>query len=299
MTGASGFIGSALVRALAANSHVVTATSRSPRPESYPDEVDWLQSDPADLAEADITGHEAMIHLAAISDSRGLAEHDIFRVNQKRAEDIAGLAKRAHVDKFLLFSSVKAISEKSIVHNSVPSPTSIYGKSKLAAEISVRGLLQNSKTKLYVLRPAPVYGNPVRANFRLLNKLVDSRLPLPFGSLDARKSYLYRENLLDFLSTVLDGEIEPGDYNLADSRSLTLPELLDLISEAKDIDSKVFSIPRGFLTLGARFLPTSYSDLLFSDSIVGENPAQMSGLWQPPFSPEEGVKQSFGNSLKP
>lgn len=297
LTGASGFIGMALTKLLSETGYEVTANGRNQRPGPCPADVRWLSKAPSSLTSVDLADQDCVIHLAALANTRGSFSEELVAVNQELAAHLANCAVAAKINKFILFSSSKAVSEFSIGEDTQPEPTSPYGRSKLAAERVTQKILQGTGVELYIVRPVPVYGRPLKSNFKMLERIVDLQLPLPLGSITAKRSFLYIENLLDFVVRMLEEGFESGTYNLADAHSQTLPEFLSLVAAARGRRLRIFNSPV-LLTFLSRVLPQNISNLLLHDADVGVSDLQAQGVWRPPHKTDEGVLQAFGNSAK-
>ena len=102
------------------------------------------------------------------------------------------------------FSAGTGLSEDQAI-----APTGPYGESKRLAEAPVEEL--RSVGKLGVnLRPPLIYGSGARGNWPRLLQLARSPLPLPFGSVRNRRSFLGIENLADLVLAILSGATSRG-----------------------------------------------------------------------------------------
>src|SRR5262249_38964089 len=161
VTGASGFVGQPLVRALVDAGYAVRAATRRPVPfpgavettivPDFSDPVNW---DPI-LRDIDIVIHAAAhVHLGRSHDQRDLGN----RINFMATHDLASAAARARVERFVFISSVRAqvgaSSKVVITEENCPQPTNNYGRSKLAAELAIRA----AGVPYTILRPVVVYG---------------------------------------------------------------------------------------------------------------------------------------------
>ena len=141
LTGAHGYVGSALRRALIHAGWTVFLLSR--RDQVGEDEIRWSldQSAPGSLGEELRRRHvSAVVHAAW--DLRLVRPHDLQRVNVQGSLRLLGQARAAEVSRFVFISSISAFDEAQ----------SEYGKTKLAVEHAVAG--QGG----VVIRPGLVYG---------------------------------------------------------------------------------------------------------------------------------------------
>lgn len=172
VTGASGYIGTALCAALHRGGHEVVAQVFRGRaapglPAVYRCD---LSEDPAHAALRDVLcGVDCVFHLAGIAHQRA-SPADYQSVNVEATRALAQAALAAGVPRFVFMSSVKARA------------ASPYGVSKARAEALLQALSRNTEMDLAILRPALVYGAEARGHLAWLRRWVQLRLPeLPQG----------------------------------------------------------------------------------------------------------------------
>lgn len=220
VTGASGFIGSAVVAALARDGYAVRAAVRRPHL-SFPDGVEVVQH--PDLAEAFdwqplLQGVDQVVHLAGIAHTgRGVDRASYDRVNRQATAQLATAAAQAGVKHLVFVSSIRAqcgpAADHALTERDDPAPTYAYGASKLAAEEAVR----SSGVPFTILRPALLYGPGVKGNFALLARAAATRLPLPVKDFSNRRSLLGIDNFISALAFVLATPATIGEtYVVAD-----------------------------------------------------------------------------------
>lgn len=182
LTGATGFIGSALCKALVESGYQVRALTRKPRPPS--DNVVWVPGDLGNppAVHALLEGAHTIIHCAGTVRGKSRAEFD--RVNVEGTRGILS-ATRAHVPppRLLFISSLAARSPE----------LSWYAASKAAAEALIRD--QGQDLSWTILRPTAVYGPGDREMRPLFQWLLRGVLPAPQPA-GGRFSLLHVDDLI-------------------------------------------------------------------------------------------------------
>lgn len=165
VTGASGYIGSVLVPLLERAGHDVTSVDLGLYRESAfgsglrdPDGSDVRTMQPVDLV-----GHDAVIHLAAISnDPVGNLNPELtYDINHRASTRLAELAREAGVRRFLFSSSCSlygASDQPYVTETASMAPVTPYAESKVLVERDLHDLADDEFSPTY-LRNATVYGS--------------------------------------------------------------------------------------------------------------------------------------------
>src|SRR5579863_2392828 len=233
VTGASGFVGRAVVAGLAGGGASVRAAVRRRPQLAFAAGVEVMEH--PDLAQVFdwrplLAGVGRVVHLAGIAHAgRGVPADAYDRVNRQATARLAAAAARAGVAHFVFVSSIRAQSGAAADHvlteRDAAAPTSDYGRSKLAAEAELRA----AGAPFTVLRPAPLYGPGVKGNFALLLRAARSRWPLPVKNFANRRSLLGIDNFVSALAFVLGEPATRGEiYIVADPGPA--PRLADMIA---------------------------------------------------------------------
>ena len=199
VTGASGFIGGALVRRLAERGQEVLPAHRG---EAARGISDLARRSEADLARM-LAGVDAVYHLAGLHEgSRHATAADFDAVNRDLTLRLFNAACAAGVRTFVWLSTIKVLGEvaaEPLGPEAPYAPVGGYAQSKTRAE---RALLDagGHATALAVVRPPLVYGPGVRGNFAALMRLCWTGLPLPLAGATALRSMVGLDNLVDFLA---------------------------------------------------------------------------------------------------
>ncbi len=249
VTGATGFIGKALIPALTKEGFAVRAAARDPERITATSEVERVAmpdlAAPPDWSAA-LEGVSHVIHLAGIAHAPGALPDDVYM--QINAEAVGALAAQAKgkVERLVLMSSVRAqaglSAAEAITETGTPRPTDIYGRSKLEAE----RLLVASGEPYTVLRPAVVYGQGVKGNIAALATIAKTPMPLPFGGLDNRRSLLAIENLVSAVAHVLKTpQTRNETYLVADAGSISVANLVSAMRDGLGRPSLLVKVPQG------------------------------------------------------
>lgn len=298
VTGASGFVGRALVQRLASSAPVV-AMSRSAV--SVPEGSAWrslpdLAADGLDRATLPPAG--CMVHLAAIAHAPHPASRRgreaIWRVNALAPVALARAAVRSGVRRFVFVSSVKALAESStvpLVPDDEPLPVDAYGEAKLAAERSLAQLAAETGLELVIVRPPLVYGDGVRGNFLQLVNLVRSGMPLPFARIDNRRSLVGVENMADLLAVACEATAAAGGvFHVTDGASLSTRQLTEQIASAFNVRLRLLPVPQKLLSIGLRAAGRGrVADRLIGSLELDDSATRRRLNWRPPLTLAEGL----------
>lgn len=308
ITGASGFIGSALIAKLQDIGHPrVRACYRAGSIRQDVD-VDFSTVNSIDgstnWGEA-LVGVDSIIHTAArvhiMRDSSADPLYEFRRVNTEGTLNLARQAASVGVKRFVFISSVKVNGGKTTIGQPFnPSdavwPEGAYGLSKSEAEQGLRILASESDMEIVIIRPPLVYGNGVKANFAALARLVVRGVPLPLASVESnRRSYVSIENLLDFLLVALNHPLAANQtFLVSDGEDLSTTELIHRIAIASHRPARLLPVPVLILRMGAQLI--GQSD--FADRLLGSlqvNIAKNQSLlgWAPPHSVDEGLRAAL------
>ena len=286
VTGASGFVGHALVSALANTKHEVRAAVRRQTRTDFPVGIDVVSH--GDLAspvdwEPLLAGVNAVIHLAGIAHvGSDISEAVYDRVNHIATAQLASAARQCGVKRFVFISSVRAQSgptaDRVLTEADEPAPTDAYGRSKFAAEAAVRA----SGVPYTILRPVLIYGPGVKGNFAALLRLASSPLPLPFGTFRNRRSLLSRDNLIAAIQFVLADAASSGEvYLVADVEPMSLAGIIASLRRGLGRSPGLINVPPYLVGTALRITGRrSLWSRLSGDLIVDPNKLIRAG-WRP------------------
>jgi nucleoside-diphosphate-sugar epimerase len=293
VTGASGFVGRALVQSLGAT-YRVRAAARQPNsvpsganiePVALPDLMHDCDFSPL-VAQAD-----AVVHLAGIAHAgSGIPDSDYDRVNRGATAELARAAATAGVARFVFVSSIRAQSGPTSDHvldeTCVPQPTDAYGRSKLAAEREVI----ISGVPYTILRPTLVYGPGAKGNFSTLMRLAAMPLPLPFGAMSNRRSLLAIGNLVAAIRHVLTRPATAGQtYVVADTAPISLAEIVATLRTTGGRNPNLFSVPPALVKAGLALIGRNDIWHRLAGELVVDPSRLMATGWRPSVATPDGL----------
>jgi UDP-glucose 4-epimerase len=264
VTGASGFVGGAIVERLARDGHesVRGAIRREVElaPGVVPVRVPALSSE-TDWSDA-VRGVDTVVHAAArvhVMHERATDPLAAFRaVNVAGTLALARQAASAGVGRFVFISSIKVNGEETLpgrafTEHDTPAPADAYGLSKLEAEQGLRSVAASTGLEVVIIRPVLVYGPGVRANFRSMLQALYRGIPLPLGAVDNRRSLVALDNLVDLVIRCTAHPAAAGrTFMASDEEDLSTPELLRRTASALGVRARLFSVPVRALELAGR-----------------------------------------------
>jgi UDP-N-acetyl-alpha-D-quinovosamine dehydrogenase len=242
VTGATGFVGRSLVRALGVG---VVPLSMSP--------AGWFEAAKA----VPFTG-ATVFHLAARVHRIGQDDHEEYlNDNAGKTRRLAELAATRGARRLVFLSSIKVIGEETTGPpfglDDSPAPEDAYARSKLAAELAVREVASRHSIEFVIVRSPLVYGKGARGNLMALLRLADSPWPLPFASLHAPRSFVHVEDLAELLRACGRQPQAVGrTYLAAHRRPSCTRDLVAALRERLGRPQRLFALSPGVLeALGA------------------------------------------------
>ncbi|HSC63277.1 MAG TPA: NAD-dependent epimerase/dehydratase family protein [Caldimonas sp.] len=294
VTGASGFVGRAVVARLAAEGLAVRAAVRR-HGVPFPANVSVVAD--ADLDRIDawgdaLSGVGVVVHCAArahrLADDAADPLAAFRRANRDATGALARAAAAAGVARFVFVSSIGVngpeTGERPFRADDVPAPASPYAVSKREAEDELAAIAAERGLGVVVVRPPLVYGPDAPGNFATLLRAVDRGLPLPFGAIDNRRSFVAIDNLVDLIAVLVRHPQAVGQtFLVSDGEDLSTSELLRRTAAALGRPARLIPVPPALLRRGLALLGRAeLAQRLCGSLVVDIGPTCARLGWRPP-----------------
>tara|TARA_B100002052_G_C15886379_1_gene601750 strand:- start:5306 stop:6244 length:939 start_codon:yes stop_codon:yes gene_type:complete len=306
ITGASGFIGKSLVHSL--GEYNLVLTNRSGNSESSFETYKKNISSTEDYSDC-LKGIDVVVHVAAkahqAEDHSKDSMNEFFEINFRGTLNLAQQAARAGVKRFIFISTIKVNGEKTFEDSpfrfdSQRLPEDAYAKSKAEAEIGLFKLAQSSDLEVTVIRPPLVYGVGVKANFGSFLKLASINLPMPFGALANKRSFVSLDNLIDLIVSCIDHPKAGNDiFLVSDDDDMSTKKIYTIIVESFGKRPKLFGIRPNILKLFFQALgKRKIADRLCDNLQLDIEHTKVTLGWKPKVQTKEAMRLIIGASNK-
>ena len=281
VTGAGGFVGTALCEQLDANGIAFLKGVRGA--ELLPE-----------------MGVNVVVHLASrvhvMQESPGDPLPAYRAANTQGTLNLARQAAAAGVRRFVFVSTVKVNGEgrpAAYAESDAPCPVDPYAISKWEAEQGLREIAAGSSLEVVIVRPPLVYGRGVKANFLSMMRWIDRGLPLPLGAIHNQRSLVALDNLVDFLMTCAAHPAAANQtFLVSDGEDLSTTELLVRMAAALGKPSRLLPVPGWMLSSAASLLGKGeFAQRLCGSLRVDIAKARTLLGWSPPLGVDEGLRR--------
>lgn len=302
VTGANGFIGSALCARLYTDGVSVRGSVRTLKaPLGFRDnvaiaplssETDWTSA---------LRNVKQVVHLAArvhmLNDKSMDPLAEFRRVNVEGTANLARQAAAAGVRRFIFLSSIKVNGEctelgRPFTADDVPAPEDPYGISKYEAELALRQIASETGMDVTIIRPPLVYGAGVKANFKSMMRWLACGVPLPLANVtENRRSLVALDNLVDLIVTCLNHPLAANQtFLVSDGEDLSTVDLLRRMGVALGRPARLFYIPTVLLKFGTIILQKKGTYRRLCGSLqLDITKTQRLLDWTPPDSVDDGL----------
>ena len=200
VTGSTGFIGNKLTKHLAEMKVLVRILSRKNQ-SNYETVVCDLQSDV--IPDDALDNIDTVFHLAGFAhdmrDASKIADL-YYKVNVSATVQLANLAVKSGVKRFVFVSSVKAGGNPPLGtcanEKDQKNTEDVYGKTKREAELKLLEIGKDSGMHVSIIRPSLVYGPEVKGNLQLMLVGIKKGWFPPLPETGNRRSMIHVDDLV-------------------------------------------------------------------------------------------------------
>ena len=313
VTGATGFIGKAVLKRLLAEDQArcVVVAARSGG-EHWPGAVlprvtgDLEPSTDWSVALKDVS---AVVHCAArvhvMNDTAKDPLAEFRRINVQGTLNLARQSAAAGVRRFVFISSIKVNGEATHLDapffaDDIPAPHDPYGVSKMEAEKGLREISAQTGMEVVIIRPPLVYGPGVKANFASMMRWLKRGIPLPLGAIHNQRSLVALDNLVDLIITCLTHPAAANQtFLVSDGEDLSTTQLLRRMGAALGKPARLIPVPVFVLKLGAALVgKPELAQRLCGSLQINMSKTQALLGWRPPFSVDESLQKTAEGYLR-
>ena len=217
-----------------------------------------------------------IVHLAAMAGVRPSLENPRLydTVNNHATINLLELSKKYAIEKFVFASSSSVYGSRSSVpfheDDDISKPISPYAATKVAGEAMVHAMTHASNFSSVCLRFFTVYGARQRPDLAIhkFSELISTEKAIPvYGDGSYRRDFTYIEDILDGITKAIDFKTKFEIFNLGESRTYTVNELIQLLEEKLE---KKAIISYQDKVVGD--VPVTCADITKAKSLLGYNP---------------------------
>ena len=242
LTGATGFIGSYITRALAHSGRAYDTLTR--RPDA--DICCNLEQDVPHIAKK----YDVVIHAAGTNDparADALNNHGTRRLLEGLEHNPPG--------QIIYLSCVDVYGEdpgEDVPESCFLRPDTPFSRSKIRAEKAVEKWCADHSTVCTILRPAAVIGNGMHGSYADMADKICRGYYMHIRHNESRRSLVMADDVAGATVELIG---TPGVFNITDGVAHTLIEIADAMAANFSSDKRVLTMPRGLLKWGLRIVP--------------------------------------------
>ena len=306
ITGANGFIGSRLCELASKDGWLVRGAVRHSGKNNsiamgdFGVDTDWSDA---------LKGINVVVHLAArvhiMNDSVENPLEKFRMINTQLTLNLAKQAAQLGVKRFIYLSSIKVngettLPESPFTEDDLFVPTNPYALSKYEAEQALLKLAIATKMEVVIIRPPLVYGPRVKANFLNMMKWLYKSVPLPFGSINNKRSLVALDNLVDLILTCIEHPAAANEiFLVSDGEDLSTTELLNRVATSLGKKPRLLPVNQQLLEFILKFIgKKDLAQRLCNSLQVDISKAKKLLNWTPPVSVDEGLRKTAQHFLE-
>ncbi|NQU32570.1 MAG: NAD(P)-dependent oxidoreductase [Bacteroidetes bacterium] len=250
VSGATGFIGSHIVRSLLAHGYdvyaIYRATSSFSRCLDIYEDINWINLNKSNWKEKIIrTEPDIYIHSAWNGIESENRKNWIVQIrNFHFSMEVYDLVRKSGVKKIIAFGSQAEYGAQAypVDESTVLNPDEAYGAIKTLCLNYLRNLCAGNNIEWYWIRVFSIFGEGDRSNGLIPTVILKLLKHEPIQLTDCTQQYNYlyiKEFSEQIINIVKCGENNSGIYNICDSKSVVLKDLLVQIAKILHVSTRL------------------------------------------------------------
>jgi UDP-glucose 4-epimerase len=257
ITGATGFVGQKLVKAIDANIKILS------RKQQLDFETIICDFEKERIPHNAVNDIDTVFHLAGFThDFRDAKKNESLyrKVNVEATIELAKLAVKSGVKKFVFVSSVKAggnsILDMCATEIDQGIPEGVYGETKREAELELLKISKESGMHVAIIRPSLVYGPNVKGNLKLMLSGIRKGWFPPLPETGNKRSMIHVDDLVRAILLVVDDNRANGEIYIAtDAAPHSSREIYNAMCSVAGKTAPKWSTPKVFFGIVSLLSP--------------------------------------------
>jgi nucleoside-diphosphate-sugar epimerase len=269
VTGATGFIGSFLTEQLVDKGYDVRCLVRTQSDLRWIADLDveCVYGDLLDIQSLKraVNGVDYIYHLAGVTNTTSKA--DFITVNYQGTKNLITAASKGKLKRFVFLSSQTAAgpsdSLRPITEKDKPRPVSVFGRSKLAAEMAVKRFAAD--VPITILRASAVYGKRSRGLLKVFKMIKKGIIPL-LGYREKYINIIHVDDLVNGIIKAGESKKSSGElYFISEERPYAWAEISNIA--LRSFGKKGIRLPLSFGLLNRGVKLLEFSSKVFQHSL--------------------------------
>jgi len=257
ITGTTGFVGARLVNSIQDKIKILSRKKNS----NYDTVVCDLRIDQIPLNA--LKGVDVVFHLAGFAhdmrDASKIADL-YYKVNVNATVQLANLAVKSGVKRFVFVSSVKAGGSPPLAicanEKDQRNAEDVYGETKREAELKLLEIGKESSMHVSIIRPSLVYGPNVKGNLKLMLSGIKKGWFPPLPETGNKRSMIHVDDLVRAILLVADDDRANGEIFIAtDGTPYSSREIYNAMCDVTGKLIPKWSVPKTLFDLASLISP--------------------------------------------
>lgn len=234
----------------------------------------------------------SIIHCAGLAHvSNKIPFKNYYYSNVELTRKLLNFAKNSKIQLFINLSSIKVYGNysknlSSFKESSILNPLDNYSISKQKAEEIVKSFSLNEYLSCLNLRLPLMYGNNLKGNLGLLEKIINFMPIMPIINFKNNRSLLHVYNLCEFILFYIElkNKLKFENLNITDDKNYSTQEIIKSICNLKKKKFLKFDLLSNILAILCKMIMPNLYQKIFGSFCVSNNKIKSNYKWKPKYS---------------